>query len=343
VRQYATEKLQEDPSAAEETSRAHGRFFVELLGDPDGVPDEAQGAVLDDDLENLRAAIDNATARGDIEMELRLVAGIWRYWWVRGYLDEGRARIESALERAAGRRGLPVVRILIGAAGLAFAQGDYERARPLAERALAEARAAGSGMHEGVALNTLGVTAMRQHDYDLARRSLQRAVAVDERLGFDSLAAKLNLGVVELEAGRPEAAVPIFEHVRERHREMGNEHGGGWPSLNLGVAVFQLGDYERAAAHWEEARVAFEAVGFQANVGRAVLGLAAVESRIGAPEMAARLLGQADALLGELGAAEDDFMPGLASTLESALRSQLGDQAFSAARQEGFSATRLSP
>jgi tetratricopeptide (TPR) repeat protein len=168
-------------------------------------------------------------------------------------------------------------------------------------------------------------------------------VALEEELGAaDPLAAKLNLGVVELEAGRPEAAVPIFEDVLERHRENGNAYGEAWPSLNLGVAVFQLGEYERAAAHWGEARAAFEAVGFQANIGRAVLGLAAVESRVGVPEKAARLLGKADALLGDLGAAEDDFMPGLALTVESTLRSELGDDAFSAAREEGFSSARLS-
>lgn len=343
VRQYAAERLQEDPCAAAETSRAHSRFFVEMLGDGDaGAPYGAQGAVLDDDLENLRAAIDNAVARADIETELGLIGGIWRYWWVRGYLDEGRARIASALERADGLSGLAVVRVLLGAAGLAFAQGAYEPARAFAERAFTEARAAGSATHEAVALNTLGVTAMRQHDYDLARRSLEKSVTLEEQLGGDPLAAKLNLGVVELEAGRPEAAVPIFEDVRARHRENGNTHGVGWPSLNLGIAVFRLGEYERAGAYWEEARAAFEAVGFPANVGRAVLGLAAVESRIGAPERAARLLGHADALLGELGVAEDDFMPELALTVESTLRSQLGDHEFSAAREEGFSSARPS-
>src|SRR5262249_13105338 len=56
---------------------AHGRYFVELV-DEGHVrrPDEAQGTLIDDDLDNFRAAIENAAERGDSEAELRLVGGL---------------------------------------------------------------------------------------------------------------------------------------------------------------------------------------------------------------------------------------------------------------------------
>ena len=45
-------------------------------------------ARLDTELDKLRAAVD-AAAREDSDLELRLAGRLWRYWWVRGYLDEG--------------------------------------------------------------------------------------------------------------------------------------------------------------------------------------------------------------------------------------------------------------
>jgi predicted ATPase len=77
VRQYAAQKLAEDPNAVTEGMRAHGQFFAELVDEGDARrPDEAQGTLVDDDLENFRAAIDHAAARGDGETELRLVSGL---------------------------------------------------------------------------------------------------------------------------------------------------------------------------------------------------------------------------------------------------------------------------
>ena len=37
----------------------------------------------------------------DAETELRLVVALWRYRWLRGYLVEGRSRLEKAIARSA--------------------------------------------------------------------------------------------------------------------------------------------------------------------------------------------------------------------------------------------------
>src|SRR5262249_39750820 len=137
VRQYAADRLREKPDAVGQATRAHFLFFASLLDHGDARrPDEAQGSLIDDDLENFRAAIDHAARADDAEAELRLVGGLWRYWWVRGFLREGRTRIESALERRKAVRGSFLARALIGGAGLAFIQADYERARMLATEGL---------------------------------------------------------------------------------------------------------------------------------------------------------------------------------------------------------------
>ena len=336
VREYAGQVLNRsgERSSAE---LAHGRYFAELVDEGHiRRPDEAQGTLIDDDLDNFRAAIDNAAERGDSEAELRLVGGLWRYWWVRGRLEEGRTRTEAALARRGDVDGVFLARALVGGAGLCHAQGDQDRAHALATQALAAARAARSPAQEAVALNTLGAVMSRQKQYDTARRYLQESIAVAETHGLaDALAAKLNLGDLELEAGRPEAAVPIFEELLLTHREAGAHHQGvGFAAMNLAHALRQLDQPERAKEFYTEARDAFRVVGFRAHIAHALQGLAIVGARTGSPAEAAALLGQADALLQDVGA-RDDFEPGLLSSVESKLRSQLGDDAFAAAYEEG--------
>ena len=108
---------------------------------------------------------------------------------------------------------------MTGGAGLAFSQGDYGRARALATQALAGARTAGAAAQETVAQNMLGLAAMRQQDYDVARRHLEESLSLADKLGLvDVVAAKLNLGVLALESGEPGAAVPFFEDVLGYHR-----------------------------------------------------------------------------------------------------------------------------
>jgi len=336
VREYAGRVLGRSGERSS-VELAHGRYFVELV-DEGHVrrPDEAQGTLIDDDLDNFRAAIENAARRGDSKAELRLVGGLWRYWWVRGHLEEGRTRTEAALARRGDIDGVFLARALVGGAGLCHAQGDQDRAHALATQALAAARAAGSPAQEAVALNTLGAVVSRQRRYDAARRYLQESIAVAEAHGLaDALAAKLNLGDLELEAGRPEAAVPIFEELLLTHREAGDHHQGvGFAAINLGHALRQLDQPERAKEFYVEARDAFRVVGFRVHIAHALQGLAIVEAGIGSPADAAALLGHADALLQDVGA-RDDFEPGLLSSVESRLRSQLGDTRFPPPTRKG--------
>jgi predicted ATPase/DNA-binding SARP family transcriptional activator len=344
VRQYASERLREDSPTMEEVVRAHGRFFATLVEHGDERSgDEAQGHVIDDDLENFRAAIESAARRADAETEVRLVGGLWRYWWVRGYLVEGRTRIDGALERRGDVRGRYFARALIGGGWLAMTQGDYERSRTLAMHGLAEARTYDGPVQEVAALNTLGVIAMRTREYDAARSHLRQSIEVAERHGLlDVLAGKLNIGLVELEAGRPEKAVPIFEDLLDLHGRNGELHlGFGFAAVNLGRALYRLDELERAQAAFEKARAAFEAIRFRAHYAHALQGLAAVESRIGSSVDAARLLGQAEAVLGDVAASEEDFEPGLVRTVESGLRSRLGDVRFAAAHAEGLRTAEL--
>jgi tetratricopeptide (TPR) repeat protein len=137
-----------------------------------------------------------------------------------------------------------------------------------------------------------------------------RAHDVAERHGLigEVLAAKLNLGLVELHSGRPEVAVPIFEELLGTHARLGRLHTGfGFASIHLGQALYQLDELERAQAAFADARAAFAAIGFRSHFAHALQGLAAVEARLGSAQGGARLLGEAAAVLEDVGASGDDF------------------------------------
>lgn len=89
---------------------------------------------LDAEVDSLRDALRFASREAEPGRELALAACAWHYWWVRGYLAEGRAIIEGILDR----RGLVLtragIRITGAVAGVAWGMGEGERAGVLGNR-----------------------------------------------------------------------------------------------------------------------------------------------------------------------------------------------------------------
>jgi predicted ATPase/transcriptional regulator with XRE-family HTH domain len=89
--------------------------------------------------ENFRSAIcwcmkEDTTA----EIGLRLAADLWHFWYVRGYLAEGRRWLEVVLNRTEGMSNtLARAQAYNGAGCLAERQGDYVTARSLLSQSLA--------------------------------------------------------------------------------------------------------------------------------------------------------------------------------------------------------------
>src|SRR5919199_1118319 len=73
-----------------------------------------------------------AVARGDAALGLRLGGALWRFWWVRGHLTEGRERLAALLALPGAAARTPGrAQALAGAGGLAFYHGDYAAAHAL--------------------------------------------------------------------------------------------------------------------------------------------------------------------------------------------------------------------
>ena len=119
-----------------------------------GAPGTGSNA-LEREHDNFRAALDRLEASGDSETALRLVAALWRFWYLKGHLAEGRRRLESVLltdERPTAAR----AKALNGAAVMAVNTEDTEAAKLRAEEALALHRKLGDAWGAAYSVFMLG-------------------------------------------------------------------------------------------------------------------------------------------------------------------------------------------
>jgi predicted ATPase/DNA-binding SARP family transcriptional activator len=98
LRQYAAQRLAADPAEQAEVRRRHAAWFSGLLPDPDRPP-PSEGAELDADVENLRAATDWLVEQGDPPELDRHLTRLWQLYRRRGWFREAQAALGAALRR----------------------------------------------------------------------------------------------------------------------------------------------------------------------------------------------------------------------------------------------------
>lgn len=183
----------------------HARFFVALA--ETAAPELTKGDQmqwldrLQADVENFRAVARWAVETRNAEMGLRLMAALWRFTEIRGFLREGRERCNAALaiEGAASHEAL-YSKVLSGAGMLAYRQADFAEAERMFRASLAidERRQDAAGMAN--ALNDLGNIANQNGRFDEAKALLQRALAF--QIGLQDArqiaVTQFNLGAVAM-------------------------------------------------------------------------------------------------------------------------------------------------
>ena len=99
-------------------------------------------------------------------MGVRAAGALWRFWWTRGYLTEGREKLMRALTSLGGEwmQAEEVkkarAKVLHGIGNVARAQGDFEASRSSFEEALALRRDLGDEWGIAASLGSLGNVAI---------------------------------------------------------------------------------------------------------------------------------------------------------------------------------------
>jgi predicted ATPase/Tfp pilus assembly protein PilF len=340
IHEYARERLEE--SGAAEELRQHATYYLSLaeMVEPQLVGHE-QGRWMDRmeaEHGNLRAVLSWSRATNATETGLRLSGALWRFWWVRGYLNEGRAWLEDLLARSGEAAAAMRAKALRGAGVLAWVQGNYGRATALFEEALALHRHLGERRGIAITLTGLGNVARGQGDYERATALFEEALALHRDLGDRrGIATALgNLGAVARYQGDYRRATTLYEEALARVRELGDTHGIAIGLSSLGAVAWVQGDYRRATAHLAEALVLSQAVGDKTwNTAVCLEVLAGVACAQGQPERATRLCAAATALRTATGTPLDRFDRTTYDSIVAAAQEALDERAFAAAWAAG--------
>lgn len=327
---------------AEAIRRLHARYVLAFAEGAAGLLiGGGQAAWLDrveQDHPDVRAALKWAIEQRDLEIASRLAGAMWVFWFLRGYLREGRQQVTDALALVEGRPiSLPVARLLTGAGALAELQGDAAEAERLLDQAIAAARSIDAPRELATALFFRGLVAFDAGDAEqtvaLGEESLRRFRELGDNWG--TALALAELGMVALRRDQFEEATRLLEESRRTFAEYQIPWGLALATANLGVVALERRAFARAEALLAEGLALFRTVGDQWGIAMYLDVMARSAREQGHHDRAARLFGAHAAVSEQLGAAvKPIYRRGYELNLRAA-REALGDRRFRQLWDEG--------
>ncbi len=374
VREFASEQFAAG-SFADEVADRHAEYYLALAETLDRElhgPGQVQALErFASERENVRAAVERLLDR-DSSKALRLVAALWRFWFMRSHYQEGRELLAAALEQAPVEATEARATALVGAGLLATQQGDNEVALGLLEEGLACARAAGSTLTEAQALSLLSFFTRfgRDEQIRLGEEAIAKARASGDRRLLGGMTG--NLSSVMSRLGETEKAIALTEEAYRLLRGSGDVFGLGIAASGLAAVALEERDFAaararlnealelarliedmrgigfaqegfgwlelfqgnlvRAISYFEEAAAIARRLGGRRSSAEAIWGLAQVAAAAGDADRAARLAGAADAYGGPAGFDPTESFP--CGHVDTA-RAALGEPAWQKAWADG--------
>jgi tetratricopeptide (TPR) repeat protein len=230
---------------------------------------------LDAEQANLRAALAWARQAGEWVVLARTARALWRFWWLRGALEEGQAWLAAAL---AGGTDLPgTIRgdALYAAGALAHLQGDYAQAHRYYAEGLRLYQALDDPVGTADLLISLANNASAQGEYAAARTHLEESLALTQALGdeYRISAVLVNLGTNAYYTGDYARAGALYEQCLPHYRALGDLHSIALTLHNLGEVHYYQGEHGRARAQAEESLALFRELGAVDGMGHALASL----------------------------------------------------------------------
>jgi predicted ATPase len=336
IREYASEKLDVSGEADELRTR-HARHFLDLAEEA-----EAHLATggrwldrLDAEVDNLRSALDFATET-EPQRALRAAAALDDFWFMRGHISEGRARLEKAL--AAGPEPTAArCRALIAATEASVASGDNVAGSARVAEALDISTALEDAHLRALAQYAETWLLAREGQWSAALEILEDIVPVLRGLGDWDMAIRANRTRAWMYEELGDMA--RFWAITEANLEDAQAHGHKRiEARGLGSLAFRAADEGRFddahALQSQSLRIDLE-LGNLPFVSVDLVRFALISVRTGKPIVAAQLLSHATALRDEIGFALESWMTEETEEALAAVRAQLNEGAFAEAWEDG--------
>jgi DNA-binding CsgD family transcriptional regulator len=340
VRQYALEKLEES-GEGDAARRAHAEYFLALAEEAEpelfGPRDVEWFDRLEEEHDNLRAALSWALERAEAELGLRLGGALQLFWEAHGHYGEGRRWLEEALAKEGRASGAVRAKALHAVARMAHAQNDTHRSEAAAREGIelsTEIEVEGSLVASFRRM--LGYAARLRGDYERGRQLAEESLALSREANdiVRMADALLELGAnVEL-LGDRERGKELFEEGIALCREIGYKWRLGDHLTTLGYFLLLDGEYERGVALNEEAAALYREGGYKGKLPYAVDNLGWAALLRGDRERARSAYQESLTLCKELGdgliAAES--LEGMACVFAAEGASEQGTKLFGAAK-----------
>jgi predicted ATPase/class 3 adenylate cyclase len=260
IHEFASVMLEES-GEVEAVRRAHAEYFLALAEEAEpmlwGAEDAAWLDRLQQEHDNMRAALSWAIEHEEATLALRVGGALRWFWYMEGYYGEGRRWLEAALGKNWGAAAAEArARALEGVGWLASSQGDLDRAQAAAKEGLKLSTEA--GLDKVVVAdfqNVLGDAARHRGDYERATELLEKSLA-HHRAVEDTRGVAWSLGDlanVSSDRGSYERARALYEEGLVLSRELGGAELLGAFLISLGDEYLLEGDPERATELNEEA------------------------------------------------------------------------------------------
>jgi non-specific serine/threonine protein kinase len=309
VRQYSRDLLIERGDS-DSTRRAHRDWFVafaERGAERITGPEQAEWLDrMERENGNLGAAFDWCLDHEDpFDITVRLGAAMQWLWVIRGYIHEGRERLETIAARAHTAEPTPMLaNVIQGAGNMCFRLDDYDAARAHYERALAIRERIADTRGIAGSLGALGNVAQYQGRFAEALELFERSLVMNEASGNQVWeAANLTcLGNCTRFLGRFEESRSYLERALDLNREIGNRNGECFSLDGLGSLMLQTGDRAAARTFLEQALAIERELGNEHEQGVTLSSLARVATEEGDHALARARFAEAIRLMHRLGA-----------------------------------------
>jgi non-specific serine/threonine protein kinase len=344
LRQYAEERL-DASGEAEAVGEKHAAYVVALAERLAIWPLEALHRQhldrLDLEHDNVRAALQWLTSRGDGERSLRIVRAVEPFWNARGYYREGNRWLEASLGSGGEIPAALRAEALGAASRLAWARGDFDAAAAFARESVAISRQLGEPRQLLDALRRLATVSWDTCAFAESLRALEERQEIlrdyDNPL---ALAQNLfGLGMVAREQGDLPRARSLFEQALAIARTLDYPRSTGTTLFNLGLVVADEGDHAQARSLYVESAATLQSIQDRQNQAFLLEAFASLAVAGGQPRRGAVLAGAATALRQLIGSPVPPMMRPRLDRTRRLAREGLGEEAFGQASAEGRAMT----
>jgi predicted ATPase/class 3 adenylate cyclase/DNA-binding CsgD family transcriptional regulator len=342
IREYALDRLLEHGELAELQQR-YDAYYLALAEAADlglqGPDHEAWLKQLEGEYDNLRATLRHSLAPADGTLTaLQFAKAIWRFWSIRGYINEGRAWLADGLmARIAVDPILLRTTLLHGAGMLAMTQPEGEHATTLVADILALRKSMGDTLGVAEMFGVLGIVAVEQGYVERGKLLTEESLAIARELQQQDVVVRAlnNLGVIERGLGNYARAMALLEEGAALCQAQGDTTAAGRVLGNLGIVARALAQYDQAAGYLAESLRLSHATNDTINVLWNLHHIALVMARQGQLVRAVQLFAAIDDQYRIMGVPRPRDEDQSYVVLLADMRSRMGDEAFSAAWAAG--------